>query len=110
MVMKNPRGESYIQNLRTFLIIFVAGNTTQKREGILKFLLPTHASGCTSPRFREKHELKEFENRVLRKMIRPKGRKKRRRMEKITERVASWFVLLTKYYQRDTIKGYERGR
>jgi hypothetical protein len=81
MVMKAPRGESYIQNFRTFLIIFVAGNTKQKSEGILKFLQPTHTSGCTwSLRFREEHRLKEFENRVLRKMIRPKGRKKSRRM------------------------------
>ena len=102
MVMKTPRGESYIENLRTFLIIFVAGNTKQKREGILKFLQPTHTSGCIwSIRFSDEHGLKEFENRVLRKMIRPKGRKKSRRMDKITECVASCFVLLTKHYQRD---------
>jgi hypothetical protein len=89
----------------------MAGNTKQKREGILKFLQPTHTSDCTwSLRFREEHELKEFENRVLRKMIRPKGRNKSRRMEKITELTASRSVLLTKYYQLDTIKGGERGR
>jgi len=86
MVMKTPQGETYIQNLRTFLSIFVAGNTKQKNEGILKFLQPTHTSGGTWPlRFRQEHELKEFESRVLRKMFRPKGRKKSPRMEKITE-------------------------
>ena len=85
MVTKTLLGESYIQNLRTFHIIFVAGNTKQKREGILKFLQTTHTSGCTwSLRFRKEHEL-GFESRVLGRMIRPKGRKKSRRMEKITE-------------------------
>jgi hypothetical protein len=53
--------------------------------------------------------LREFENRVLRKMIRPKGRKKSRKMEKIRVLLALLFVLLTKYYQHDTIKGGERG-
>jgi len=91
MVMKT------LQNLRTFLIIFVAGNTKEKRAGILKFLQPTHTSGCTwSLRFSDEHGLKEFEKRVLRK-----GRKKSRRMDKIRECVASWFALLTKHYQRD---------
>jgi len=102
MVMSTPRSDSYIQNLRTFLIIFVAGNTKQKREGILKFLQPTHTSGCTwSVRFSDEHGLQEFENRMLRKMIRRKGRKKSRRMDKITECIASRFALRAKHYQRD---------